>query len=154
MKNYLSSLFVLLTLVSCGTKTHLSADAVVSETDKTISKIDTNSNLKEIKTEGVLTDTDGFKDIGSFKYYVLFDEKTHELHQIKNIETTNKTLAETYYFSDNKLIHIHSKLSDKPVKKIYLHNKKVVAKEHVTPEEEKLLLDKANRFQKAFQKTH
>lgn len=154
MKNYSSLIFLLLTVFSCGTKTNLSTDAVIAETEKKVSKIDANKDLKETKTEGALTDKEGFKDVGAFKYYVLFDENSNELSKIKNIEITNKTITETYYFSDNKLFFITSELANTPVKKIYIHNKRVVAKEHVNSEEDKLLLDKANRFQKAFKKAH
>lgn len=154
MKNYLGFILLLLTVFSCGTKTNLSTDAVVSETEKTVLKIDADKNLKEVLTEGALTDKEGFKDIGTFKYYVLFDESNHALSRIKNIEITNKTVTETYYFSDGKLVFINSESAGTPVKKIYIHNKKVVAKEHVNLEEEKLLLNKVKRFEKAFKEEH
>lgn len=153
MKNYLGLIF-LLGFFSCGTKTSLSADATIAQTEKIVSKIETNNNLKETLTEGALTDKEGFKDIGSFKYYVLFNESDNILFRIKNIEITDKTITETYYFSDNKLVFINSKLDNNPDKKIYIHNNRVTAKEHINLEEEKLLLDKAKRFQKAFKKKH
>ena len=153
MKN-LGFIVLLLIVISCGTKTKLSTDAVVAETAKTTSKIDVNKNLKESLTEGALTDKEGFNDIGTFKYYVFFDENSHELSKIKNIEIINNKISETYYFSDNKLISITSETANTPVKKIYIKNKRVVSKEHVNAEDEKLLLAKAKRFQEAFKKEH
>ncbi|MDO7171057.1 hypothetical protein [Mariniflexile sp. AS56] len=151
MKN-LAYILLLVTVLSCGTKTTLSTDAAVAKTEKATLKIDANKNLKETLTEGALTDKDGFKDIGTFKYYVFFDENSKELVKIKNIEITSKTITETYYFSDNKLIFITSETANTPAKKIYIQNKKVVAKEQVNAEEQKILLNKATRFQKAFKK--
>ncbi|WP_308991541.1 hypothetical protein QLS71_005865 [Mariniflexile litorale] len=153
MKN-LGFIILLLTVLSCGTKTYISKDVAVAEIEKTISKIDANKKLKETITEGALTDKEGFKDIGTFKYYVFFDENTNELSKIKNTEITSKTITEAYYFSDNKLIFITSQIANTPIKKIYIQNKRVISKEHVNEEEEKLLLNKANRFQKAFKKIH
>ena len=154
MKNYLGFILLILTVFSCGTKANLSADAAVAATEKTTSKINANKNIKETLSEGALTDKEGFNDIGTFKYYVFFDEKSHELSKIKNVEIINETISETYYFSDNKLISITSETANTPVKKMYIQNKRVVSKEHINAEDEKLLLDKAKRFQKAFIKAH
>lgn len=154
MKNYLGFILLLLTIFSCGTKTNLSTDATVAATEKTTSKIDANKNLKETLSEGTLTDKEGFNDIGTFKYYVFFDENSHELSKIKNVEIINKTISETYYFSDNKLISITSETANTFVKQIYIQKKRVVSIEHINAEDEKLLLDKAKHFQKAFIKAH
>ncbi len=151
---YLGFIVLFLMVFSCGTKTKLSKDATVAQTDNTILKIDVDKNLKETLTEGALTDKEGFNDIGTFKYYVFFDENSHELSKIKNIETINITISETYYFSDNKLISITSETANMPIKQIYIQNKRVVSKEHVNAEDEKLLLAKAKRFQEAFKKEH
>lgn len=138
-----------MTLFSCGSKTVTSADQLVKETETYTSKTDANSNLKETLTEGVLTDIEGFKDIGTFKYYVLFDENTNELYRIKNIEKTEKTITETFYFDKGKLVKVMSATGNS-TKKIYLKNGKVVSSSNISVEEQKLLLDKAKRFKKAF----
>ena len=151
LKSILSIL--LLTIVcSCGPKTVTSTDKLVKETETYTSKVDDNKNLKETTTEGALTDMDGFKDIGTFKYDVLFDESSNELYRIKNIEKTDKTVTETYYFDKGDLVYVIS-FSDNTTKKIYLNNKgKVIHSTNISPEEQKLLLDKAKRFKKAFKK--
>lgn len=136
---------------SCGPKTTSSKEAQLANTQSYISKIDTNNALKEIISEGVLTDVDGFKDIGSFKYYVLFDEKTNELYRIKNVETTDKIITENFYFENNKLIYISS-VTNNSTKKIYLHKGKVISSSNINPEDQKLLLAKAERFKKAIKK--
>jgi hypothetical protein len=151
--NYLKSILsiVLLTILcSCGPKTTTSTDQLVKETETYTSKVDANKSLKETTTEGALTDIDGFKDIGTFKYHVLFDESNNQLYRIKNIEKTDKTITETYYFSKGDLVYVTS-VSYNTSKKIYLNNRgKVIHSSNISPEEQKLLLDKAKRFKKAF----
>ena len=144
------SIVSLAILCSCGPKTVTSTDQLVKETETYISKVDANKDLKETTTEGALTDIDGFKDIGTFKYHVLFDENKNELYRIKNIEKTDKTITETYYFDKGNLIYVTS-VSNNTSKKIYLNNRgKVIHSSNISIEEQKLLLDKAKRFKKAF----
>ncbi len=138
-----------MTLFSCGTKTPSSTEQQLKTIDSYTLKTDANSNLKETLTEGALTDIEGFKDIGTFKYYVLFDENTNELYRIKNIEKTDKTTTETFYFDKGKLVKVMSATGNS-AKKIYLKNGKVVSSSNISIEEQKLLLDKAKRFKKAF----
>ncbi len=154
MTRYFSYIFLMLTVFSCATKTAINTDTMIAETEKKVAEIDSNNQLKETLTEGALTDKKGFKDVGTFKYTVLFDEASNALFRIKNVEITDKTITETYYFSHNELIFIHSETSGVPDKKIVVQNKKVISRQHVTPEEEKLLLAKAHRFQKTFKKAH
>ena len=144
------SIILLTILCSCGPKTVTSTDQLVKETETYTSKVDANKNLKETTTEGALTDIDGFKDIGTFKYDVLFDESTNELYRIKNIEKTDKTTSETFYFDKGKLVYVTS-VSNNTSKKIYLNSRgKVIHSSNISIEEQKLLLDKAKRFKKAF----
>lgn len=144
------SIVLLATLCSCGPKTLTNTDQLLKKTEMYTSKVDANKKLKETTTEGALTDIDGFKDIGTFKYDVLFDESSNALYRIKNTEKTDKTITETYYFDKGKLIYITSE-SDNATKKIYFNNNgKVIHSSNISPEEQKLLLDKAKRFKKAF----
>lgn len=144
------SILLLIIVCSCGPKTATSSDQLMKETEVYTSKVDANKNLKETTTEGALTDDAGFKDIGTFKYYVLFDEGTNELYRIKNIEKTDKTITETFYFDKGNLVFVTS-VSNNTSKKIYLNNRgKVIHSSNISPEEQKLLLDKAKRFKKAF----
>ena len=140
----------LLTIIfSCGPKITTSTDQLVKEIESYASKVDANKRLKETTTEGALTDVDGFKDIGTFKYYVLFEESTNELYRIKNIEKTDKTITETFYFENGDLVQAIS-VSSNATQKIYLSRGKVIHSSNISPEEQKLLLDKAKRFKKAF----
>ncbi len=134
---------------SCGSKTTSSKETLLANTQSYISKIYTNKALKEIISEGVLTDVDGFKDIGSYKYYVLFDEKTNELYRIKNVETTDRIITENFYFENNKLIYISS-VTNNSTKKLYLHKGQVISSSNINHEEQEVLLAKAKRFKKAF----
>src|SRR5690606_27175447 len=144
------SIILLTILCSCEQKAVTSTDKLVKETETYTSKVDANKNLKETTTEGALTDIDGFKDIGTFKYDVLFDESTNELYRIKNIEKTDKTTSETFYFDKGKLVYVTS-VSNNTSKKIYLNSRgKVIHSSNISIEEQKLLLDKAKRFKKAF----
>lgn len=154
MKNYINLIVVCFLVVSCGTKTGINKEMVIKESQSTAAKTDANKSLKENKTEGALTDLEGFKDIGTFKYSEFYDETTNELFKIKNVEITDKTLTETYYFESNTLYLIVSELSQKPTKKLYVHRGKIVSNENANPVEAQLLLDKAKRFQKAFKKNH
>ncbi|MCB0446345.1 MAG: hypothetical protein KDD03_02335 [Gelidibacter sp.] len=154
MKNYIHLIVVCLLVVSCGTKTVVNKEMVIKESQSMAAKTDTNKSLKEIKTEGALTDKEGFKDIGTFKYSEFYDEKTNEILKIKNVETTDKTITETYYFEDNNVYLIVSESSQKPTKKIYVHRGKIVSNENTNSDEQQLLLDKAKRFQKSFKKNH
>ena len=144
---------VIATLYSCGPKVANDSNAIVIETKSYISKVDSNKKLNSEVTEGALTDTEGFNDIGTFKYTVYFDSNNKQLYKIKNIEKTSKTMSETYYFQDHELIYLKS-VSGSDTKTIYLKKGRVVAETNTTSEDQQLLLAKADRFQKAFRKSH
>jgi len=152
----LKSLLVILiisTINSCGPKVGKDSNALLKDTKSHISKIDSNKTLKSEFTEGALTDAEGFKDIGTFKYTVYFDENTNELFKIKNVEKTTKSITETYYFQENELVYLKS-VSGNDTKIIYLKKGRVVSETNTTSEDQQLLLAKAERFQKAFKKSH
>ncbi|MEO5787364.1 hypothetical protein [Gelidibacter sp.] len=154
MKTKVLQIIVVLSLfVSCGPKPSKSIAIITKETNTYISQVDKNSNLKEEMVEGALTDAEGFKDIGKFKYSVYFDEKTNELIKIKNVEMTDKTISETYYFKDGNLVLIDTNLSETP-NKMYIQKSKVISESKMDDATQKVLLEKAKRFQKAFQKDH
>ncbi|WP_100611146.1 hypothetical protein [Confluentibacter lentus] len=147
-------LVLVIVLVSCGTKVSKNPEILVKEVELHSAKIDSDKALEIETTEGALTDTDGFEDIGKFKFTVFFNKETNELLKITNVETTDKTITETYYFKNNKLSYFGSHLGNSKPKKIYLYNSKVVSIENLSPEEQKLFIAKAKRFQKAFKETH
>lgn len=151
MKKIIATLIITLTLFSCGTKNVKSDDSVIKTTDTYISKIDTNKNLKEETTEGALTDEKGFEDIGRFKYSVLFDQDSKELFRIKNIEISNRTITEYYYFQNHNLMYVVSSTPNQKDKKIYTNgDKKVVSSFNASDDEVKLLLSKAKRFKTSY----
>nr|WP_321221713.1 hypothetical protein [uncultured Psychroserpens sp.] len=151
MRKIIATLVLTLILFSCGTKNVKSNDTVINTTETYVSKIDTNKNLKEETTEGALTDENGFEDIGTFKYSVLFDKDSKELFRIKNIEISKVTITEHYYFRNHNLVYIVSSTPNQNDKKIYTNgDKKVVSSINVSDEDVKLLLQKAKRFKNSF----
>ncbi|MBJ7882275.1 hypothetical protein [Gelidibacter salicanalis] len=150
MYKYLSLFAIAFIIVSCG----VNKDTTSKNLESQAIKINANKNLIETRTEGVLTDNEGFKDIGSFKYSVFYDATTKDLSKIINIEIIDKSITESYYFADNKLFLIVSEAVQIPAKKIYVHNKKIISSESVEPEEQQLLLEKGIRFQKEFQNNY
>lgn len=153
MRKALQILFTITLFVSCGPKPSKSNAVTTNETNAYISKIDTSSNIKEEMIEGALTDEEGFKDIGTFKYTVYFDGKSNTLYKIKNVEMTDKTISETYYFKDDNLIFIDTNF-DGTSNRMYVQKNKVISETKMDAAIQKLLLEKAKRFQKAFQKVH
>jgi len=147
------ALFGIAFLNSCGLKTPKSVANITEETNAYVSKINANTSLKEETTEGALTDAEGFKDIGQFKYTVYFDEQTKTLYKITNVETTTETVSETYYFKEGKLmvIDVNSAGSEN---RMYVRKGKFVTDNRDNADAEKLLLDKAKRFRKAFKRNH
>lgn len=147
-------LVLVIVSVSCGTKVSKSPESLIKEVELHSAKIDDDKSLKSEVTEGALTDSEGFKDIGKFKSTVFFNKDTKELLKITNVETTDKTITETYYFKNKKLNYFDFHSGNSKPKKIYLYNSKVVSTENLSPEEQKLFIAKAKRFQKAFNETH
>lgn len=148
------SLLLVLTisiLYGCGPK--VDSSVILNETRSYISKIENNKSLKSEVTEGALADTEGINDVGSFKYTVYFDENAKELFKISNIEMTDKTITETYYFQDDELVYLKS-VSGNEIKNIYLKKERVISETNTTSDDQRLLLSKAKRFQKAFKETH
>ncbi|WP_460220622.1 hypothetical protein [Psychroserpens sp. MEBiC05023] len=150
MRNTITLITILFTLFSCGKKEVKTDETYINTTANYVAKIDSNSNLTEKLTEGTLTDKDGLKDVGRFKYNVLFDKRSKELFRIINTETSNKTVKEHYYFHNHNLVYIVSSTYGQPDKKIYTQGfKKVIAMSNVSESEKNVLLDKAIRFKNA-----
>lgn len=146
-----SILIIPITIVfcSCGSKkSAVNNEELMKATDAYVSKVDT-MDLKAETTEGALTDTEGFKDIGTFKYTVYFDEKTKEPFKINNTEKTTETIDETYYFKDGKFVFVKF---NKPIdgeSQIYGRSLK-----NGNTERLKFYQGKAKRFYKEFKKNH
>src|SRR5690606_9142925 len=147
-------LILIVALVSCGPKVSKSPENIMKEVEVYTSKIDKDKGVKNEVVEGALTDNEGFKDIGKFKYTVFFNEDTKELLKIENIEITDKTIKEVYYFENNQLTYFDSTSENSKPKKIYFYKGKAVSFENVTSDEQKLFIAKSKRFQKAFKETH
>lgn len=141
---------LIVTIYACGPKVTKSTETLVKETQSYMSKVDAKNNLTEETTQGALTDSKGYKDIGTFKYTTFYSKKTSELFKIKNVETTTNTITETYYFEANALVAIKSESSN-GTKIVLLNNGKVISEKNLTPQEKKDLLKKAKRFKKAFE---
>lgn len=154
MRKHLLFLVLGIVLVSCGTKVSKNPEILIKEVELHSAAIDADKALETDITEGALTDGEGFEDIGKFKSTVFFNKETNELLKITNVETTDKTITENYYFKNNKLSYFDSHLGNSKPKKIYLYNSKVVSTENLSTEEQKLFIAKAKRFQKAFNETH
>lgn len=137
-------------LYSCGTKkAAVSQEEFIKTVNAYVSKVDSNKTLKTEVTEGALTDDEGFNDIGTFKYTVFFDEKTNEMFKIENVEKTNETISETYYFKDNEFVFVKFNKIIDGEKQLYngtLKDGKTISLNFYK--------DKAKRFQKAFEKNH
>ncbi|WP_299393034.1 hypothetical protein [uncultured Gelidibacter sp.] len=146
-------IFGMILFASCGPKPGKSTASLTTEINSYVSQVDANKNLKQETIEGALTDTQGFKDIGNYKYTVYFDEQSNTLYKIKNVETTAETLTEVYYFKDGDVVLIDTK-SAGTASKMYVHKNKVISETKTEPSAQKLLLEKANRFLKAFQREH
>lgn len=153
MRNLCFSLALLCSIVSCGPKPSKTVSAITSDIDAFVTKIDANQKLKKETIEGALTDAKGFKDIGTFKYTVYFNDETKTLYKIKNVETTDTTISETYYFDRGNLVLIKADLEEGP-QKLYVKKKKIISKNNTVPAIHKLLVDKAERFQKSYKQAH
>ncbi|MGB3606751.1 hypothetical protein [Psychroserpens sp.] len=150
MKHHLLFLMVIILSCSCGNKVVQSDDAQLKTIDTYIAEVNRNSNLTSNLTEGALTDLEGFKDIGTFKYTVYFDERSRELFRIKNIEMVDETIEENYYFQNHELVYVTSVISGKRDKTMYTQGfKKAISRSNISDDEEKLLLKKAKRFKNA-----
>jgi len=154
MKKYYLYLVLVIGLVSCGIKVSKNPEILIKETELYSEKIDAEKSLESEITEGALTDAEGFKDIGKFKSTVYFNKSTKELLKITNVETTDKTVTENYYFKNNRLSYFDSHSGNSKPKKVYLSNGKVVSSENISSQEQKLFIAKAKRFQKEFNETH
>jgi len=153
MRKAVQIVIILVLFASCGPKPSKSIAHVTKEIDTYILKVDAKTNLKEERIEGALTDAEGFKDIGKFKYTVYFDEKTNELYKIRNIEMTDKTISETYYFKDDDLVRIDTDIKGVSGQ-MYVQKDKFISEDKTDAKTQKLLLEKARRFQKNFNKEH
>lgn len=141
----------LVVFASCGPKPGKSFATITNETNVYVSKVNANTGLKQEVIEGALTDIDGFKDIGNFKYTIYFDEQTKALYKIKNVETTAQVLTEVYYFKDGDVVLIEVS-SEGSVTTFYVNKNKVVSE--TKSNAPKVLLEKADRFKKAFHRAH
>ncbi len=151
--NTLLIIFGILMFSACGTKPNQSVAKLTQEINSYVSEVNANSTLKQDVIEGALTDMDGFKDIGTFKYTVYFDAPSNTLHKIKNVETTTQVVTEVYYFKDGDVVLMDVN-SGGATTKFYVHKNKVISGVTSDAPNQKLLLEKADRFQKAFQREH
>lgn len=144
------AVFILTITFSCGSKKSVvNKEQLIKEINTYVSKVDSNKSLKSELTEGALTDVEGFNDIGTFKYTVFYDEKTNEVLKIENIEKTDQTVSETYYFRNNDFVCVKfNKLIDGETQ-LYNGNLKDGKTESLN-----FYKDKAKRFQKSFKKSH
>lgn len=154
MGKRLFNLVLVVVLASCGTNLSKNPEILIKETEVYSENIDAEKSLESETTEGALTDTEGFKDIGKFKSTFYFNKDTKDLLKITNVETTDKTIIENYYFKNNQLNYFNTSSENSKPKKIYLYNGKAVSSENLSSDEQKLFIAKAKRFQKGFNETH
>lgn len=154
MRTYYLYLVVAVIMVSCGTKVPKDPESLIKEVELYSERINTDKSLELEATEGALADAEGFKDIGKFKYTVFFNKESKDLVKIVNVETTDKTMTETYYFKNNKLNYFNVSSGNQNAKKLYLNNGKVVSSQNISSEEQKLFLAKARRFKQEFTQNH
>ena len=143
--------YIILTFLffSCGSKkSAVSKEELIKATNDYVSKVD-KMTLKTEVTEGALTDEEGFKDIGTFKYTVYFDDNTNEVFKINNFEKTSETIDETYYFKDGKFVFVKFNKAIDGSTKLYNGSLKDGKTEGL-----KFYQNKAERFQKEFKKSH
>ncbi|MEZ4801782.1 MAG: hypothetical protein R2797_03345 [Gelidibacter sp.] len=146
---YLIVFSIIVAFYSCGSKkSAVSKEELIKATNDYVSKVD-KMTLKTEVTEGALTDEEGFKDIGTFKYTVYFDENTHELFKINNVEKTSETIDETYYFKDGKFVFVKFNKAIDGSTKLYNGSLKDGKTEGL-----KFYQNKAERFQKEFKQNH
>ncbi|MCK7589718.1 hypothetical protein M0G43_03955 [Subsaxibacter sp. CAU 1640] len=140
---------IIVAFYSCGSKkSAVSKEELIKATNDYVQKVD-KMTLKTEVTEGALTDAEGFKDIGTFKYTVYFDENTNELFKINNVEKTSETIDETYYFKDGKFVFVKFNRAIDGSTKLYNGSLKDGKTEGL-----KFYQNKAERFQKEFKKSH
>lgn len=149
MKYNFSFLILLFVSLSCGPRPSVSIAKQVQDTESYVTSINNNINLDHKTIEGALTDAEGFKDIGSFTYTVFFDGETKKLMKIKNIETTDRTLSETYFYKNEKLVFIQVN-EDGKKQDLFIRGNKVISETTLNMDMQKLLLNKAKRFEKNF----
>lgn len=154
MRTYYLYLVLAVILVSCGTKVPKDLESLIKEVELYSERIDIDKSLESKTIEGALTDAEGFKDIGKFKYTVFFNKESKDLVKIVNVETTDKAMTETYYFENNKLNFFDVSSGNQNAKKLYLNNGKVVSSQNISSEEQKLFLAKAKRFKQQFNENH
>ncbi|WP_037348820.1 hypothetical protein [Sediminibacter sp. Hel_I_10] len=139
-------------MLSCGPKTTASKTEVVNTTKTYVSEVESNTKLKAITKKGALTDLEGLQDIGYFTYTEYVDAETNALLRIKNVETTDKTITENYYFNNGELVLIKLSPKGQADKYIYTRGQKILSATNVNAVEKELYLNKAKRFKKAFYK--
>lgn len=144
--------FIILSIVGCGPKPNNNGFA--KSIDVYASKISENKEFKTTLTKGALTDESGFRDIGTFSYQEKFSDDERMLFQITNIEKTDQTLTEHYYFKADKLVLITSTSNSGNAKKLYVKNGKVMSRVNIGKAQEKILINKAKLFKKQFKSAH
>src|SRR5690606_25376629 len=115
---------------SCGTKVTKNPESLIKEVEQYSESIDAEKTLESEMIEGALTDAEGFKDIGTFKHTVFFNEETTDLVKIVNVEATDKTITETYYFKNHKLNYFNFSSGNSNTKNMYLNRGKVVSSQN------------------------
>ncbi|MBQ0767800.1 MAG: hypothetical protein KBT58_00800 [Bizionia sp.] len=143
---------ITLIIVACGPKP--TNDGFVKSIDAYTSKIEGATDMKTTLTKGALTDVSGFNDIGTFSYQEKFSQDEHVLFQITNVEKTDQTVTENYYFKADELVLITSKSDSGSTRKLYIKNGRVLARVNIGKAQEELLIDKAKLFRKQFKSAH
>lgn len=145
--------FLMMLTNSCGLKNTKSNDDIIKENKNHITKVN-NQDLKEIFSEGALTDISGFKDIGAFKLTYYYNKVDKELLRIENIETTSKVVAENFYYKNGRLIYVSSITDNEPLKQLHLIKGKMLNESNLDKGYKKILLHKAKMLQNEFNKGH
>lgn len=144
------AIVIIITLFSCGSKKAVvNKEELIKEINLYVSTVDNDNTLKKEVTDGALTDLEGFKDIGTFKYTVYFDEKTKELFKIENVEKTDNNISETYYFKNNDFVFVKFNKIIDGKSQLYNGSFKDGKSESLN-----FYKDKAERFQKEFKRNH
>ncbi|GAA0738120.1 hypothetical protein [Gaetbulibacter jejuensis] len=109
-------------------------------------EVKNNKNLKQEIAEVISTDTT------RFKHSVFYNEKTNELFRIKNIEITDKTLVENYYFKNGEFYFVLVGETEASYPQYLYFTNRWCTLEHAR--EFARLSKKAEIFKRDFEKTH
>lgn len=146
--NSILLVLVALSIVACGPK--INNDAYVKDVDSYVSNLAADTHLKTNLSQGVLTDDSGFNDVGTFSYQERMSPDGRELFHIKNVEKTDQTITENYYYKDNRVVFITVNTNSEAAKKLYVKKGSTLSRVNLSKSYEKILLNKAKLFKKQF----